>query len=119
MDPRLARTIGAFAVFFSLALPLFAALVGAAAYAPLVNLISHLEAPAGSALAEFFFNHFKVALAAPIAVGVAGATLSFLAWRKPEEDGSVTLARLLVIQTLCAFAGLLWLAALLLAVVKG
>lgn len=119
MDPRLARIIGAFAVFFTLALPLFAALVAAAAYSPLVNMLTRVGAPLDGPLGALFFNHFKVALAVPLLLGVGGASAAFLAWRRPDTDERVTLARLLVIQTLTAFGAFLWLAAFLIAAAKG
>ncbi len=119
MDPRLARIIGAFAVFFTLALPLFAAAAAVAVYAPIANLLSRAGAPCAGPLADLFFNNFKVALSAPLLLGVAGAAAAFVAWRKRDADERVTLARLLVIQTLAAFGALLWLAAFLVAVAKG
>lgn len=119
MDTKLPRALGAFSVFFTLALPLFAALTAAAVYTPLVNIITRGGTPPKGALADFFFNDFKLALAIPLLVGVVGATGAFLAWRKRDADTNLTLARLLVIQTLSGFATFLWFAAYLVAAVKG
>lgn len=119
MDTKLPRALGAFAVFFTLALPLFAGLVASAVYTPLVNLVTRSGMSAKSGLADFFFNDFKLALAVPLVIGVGGATAAFLAWRKRDADTTITLARLLVIQTLAAFAGFLWFAAYLVAAVQG
>jgi hypothetical protein len=118
MDTKLPRALGAFAVFFTLALPLFAALVASAVYTPLVNMVTRSGAPKG-ALADFFFNDFKLALAIPLLIGVGGAAVAFLAWRKRDADTTLTLARLLVVQTLVCFASFLWFAAYLVAAVKG
>ncbi len=119
METKLPRALGAFAVFFTLTLPLFAALVASAVYTPLVNLVTRSGTPAKGALADFFFNDFKLALAIPLLTGIGGGAAAFVAWRKRDTDTTITLARLLVIQTLAGFATFLWFASYLVAAVKG
>lgn len=119
MDPKLFRILGAFSVFFSLAIPAFGALIGCAVYTPLVNLLHRAGGSATSPLANFYFNHFPFALAIPLGVAVIAALFAFLAWRKKETEPAVLLGRLLVIQTFAAFASFLWLGAFVVAAVQG
>lgn len=119
MDPKLFRILGAFSVFFSLAIPAFGALIASATYTPLVNLLQRAGGSATSPLANLYFNHFRLALAFPLAVAVVAALFAFLAWRKKETEPAVPLARLLVIQTFAAFASFLWLGAFVVAAVQG
>ena len=118
MDSRLHRIVGAFAIFFTLTLPLFAALVANAVYPRLVELVSR-RGFADGGVAEFYFDHFRTALAIPIALGVLGSATSFLVWRKKTDEGVMTLARLFVVQTLVCFLTFLWFAAYIVAAVKG
>ena len=119
MDSKLPRALGAFAVFFTLTLPLFAGMIAAATYTPLVNMVTRAGFNPTNGLADIFFNHFKVALAFPLLVGIAGALAAFLVWRKRDAEPALVLGRLLVIQTLASFATLLWFAAYIVAAVKG
>ena len=118
MDSRLHRIVGAFAIFFTLTLPLFAALVANAVYPRLVELVSR-RGFADGGLAEFFFDNFRVAVAIPVGLGILGAGLAFLIRRRKDTDGVLMLSRLLVVQTLTAFLTFLWFAAYIVAAVKG
>ena len=119
MEPKIARILGALSVFFSLTMPVFAALLAKAAYTPLVNLVARAGGTATNPFADFFFNHFAVAIGIPLVVGVVAAALGFIAWRNETASQTETLARLLVIQTFAAFAALLWLGAFVIAAVAG
>lgn len=118
MNTPLSRTLGSFAVFFAFTLPGFAALSGAALYRPLVNLVG---AKSGGThwLANFYFNHFPVALAIPVAAGLLAGVFGILALRRKDADAVDTLGKLFVFQSLAAMVSLAWLAALILAAVLG
>lgn len=118
MESRLHRIVGAFTVFFTLTLPLFAALIATAVYPRLTELVSRKGFSDGG-IAEFYFENFRVAIALPVILGVVGAGVAFVVWRKGKEDGVMTLSRLLVIQTLTCFLTFLWFAAYVVAAVKG
>lgn len=119
MEPKIARILGALSVFFSLTMPVFAALLAKAAYTPLVNLVARSGGTATNAFANFYFNHFPVAISIPLTVGIIAAALGFLAWRKEDASQPETFARLLVIQTFASFASLLWLGAFVIGAVAG
>lgn len=109
MDKQFSRTLGAFVVFFSVALPLFAALAAAAAYRPLVGLLG-ARGGVSHPLAEFFFNRFPWAVSLPVAVGVFAGLAAWRRLKRIETDPASTLGGLFLIQGGSAMLALVWLA---------
>lgn len=113
MENRLPRILGAFAILFSLCIPLLAGVIAAAAYTPMVNHLNSRGGPQGP-LANFFFQNFSLALAVPLIVGVIAAVIGCFNWRVRHADATQVLGKLLVVQTVAALGATLWLGAFIL-----
>lgn len=118
MEKNLPRTLGYFAAFFSLALPAFAALAAQALHKPHINMIGERGAGAHW-LANFYFNHFAVALAIPVAVGLLTGILALLTTRRKDAELVDSLAKLFILQAVSAMVALGWITGLHFAVVLG
>lgn len=118
MHTRLVRLLGAFAVLFSLIIPLVAGVIARTAYPPMVDHLVRRGGPTGP-IATLYFQNFNLALAVPLVIGVVAAIAGFFVWRSHHADASEVLAKLLVIQTVAALGAMFWLGAFVLGYALG
>ena len=107
------RLVAAFSIFFTMALPLLAGMVGRASYDFLVEGVAHSAARELPALSQFVFNNFSGLLWGLFGATVVLVALGLAQWRVAEA--SVRQGRLLLFVVASATFAVVFLALLVLA----
>lgn len=107
------RLVAAFSIFFTMALPLLAGMVGQASHDLLVEGIANRTVVGLPSLSDFVFNNFSGLLWGMFGATVVLVVLGLWQWR--EEDATVRMGRLLLFAVASATLAVVFLALLVLA----